>query len=116
MSTMRFRTSWLARLLRGRRLDRNPLRRRSDRAETILLGALLAGFLAAAPFAAHAAGAWGHDSAARQAQVQRASLVQITATLLRTAPILTGYESGSASPSRPGGAHRTGRSGPASCS
>jgi hypothetical protein len=49
MSTMRFRTSWLARLLRGRRLDRNPLRRGSDRAETIVLGALLAGFLAAGP-------------------------------------------------------------------
>ena len=79
---MRFRTSWLARLLRGRRLDRNPLRRASDRAETIVIGALLAAFLAAAPFAAHAAGAWGHDSAARQAQAQRASLVQVTATLL----------------------------------
>ena len=88
---MRFGTSWLARLLRGRRLDRNPLRRRSDRAETIVLGALLAALLAAAPFTAHAAGAWGHDSAARQAQAQRASLVQVTATLLRSAPVLTGY-------------------------
>jgi hypothetical protein len=95
MSTMRFRTSWLARLLRGRRLDRNPLRRGSDRAETIVIGALLAAFLAAAPFAAHAAGAWGHDSAARQAQAQRASLVQVTATLLWSAPILAGYGSGS---------------------
>ena len=92
---MRFRTSWLARLLRGRRLDRNPLRRGSDRAETIVIGALLAAFLAAAPFAAHAAGAWGHDSAARQAQAQRASLVQVTATLLWSAPILAGYGSGS---------------------
>jgi hypothetical protein len=91
MSTMRFRTSWLARLLRGLRLDRNPLRRGSDRAETIVIGALLAAFLAAAPFAAHAAGAWGHDSAARQAQAQRASLVQVTATLLWSAPVLTGY-------------------------
>ena len=90
---MRFRTSWLARLLRGRRLDRNPLRRRSDRAETIMLGALLAGFLAAAPFAAQAAGAWGHDAAARQAQAQRASLVQVTATLLRASPVLSGYGS-----------------------
>ena len=61
---MRFRTSWLARLLRGRRLDRNPLRRGTDRAETVVFGALLAGFLAAAPFAAHAAGAWAHASAA----------------------------------------------------
>jgi hypothetical protein len=95
MSTMRFRTSWLARLLRGRRLDRNPLRRGSDRAETIVIGALLAVFLAAAPFAAHAAGAWGHDSAARQAQAQRASLVQVAATLLWSAPVLTGYGSGS---------------------
>jgi hypothetical protein len=73
MSTVRFRTSWLARLLRGRRLDQNPFAARSDRAETVVFGALLAGFLAVAPFAAHAAGAWGHDAAARQAQAQRAS-------------------------------------------
>ena len=89
--TRRLGTSWLARLLHGRRLDRNPLRRGSDRAETVVLGALLAAFLAAAPFAAHAAGALGHDSAARQAQAQRASLVQVTATLLRSAPVLSGY-------------------------
>jgi hypothetical protein len=93
MSTMRFRTSWLARLLRGRRLDRNPLRRGSDRAETFVIGGLLAAFLAAAPFAAHAAGAWGHDAAARQAQAQRASLAQVTATLLRASPVLSGYAS-----------------------
>jgi hypothetical protein len=91
----RLGTTWLARLVRGRRLDRNPLRRGSDRAETVVLGALLAAFLAAAPFAAHAAGALGHDSAARQAQAQRASLVQVTATLLRSAPVLTGYGSAS---------------------
>ena len=90
---MRFRTSWLARLLRGRRLDRNPLRRRSDRAETIMLGTLLAGFLAAAPFAANAAGGWAHASAVRDAQAQRASLVQVTATLLRRASVLSGYGS-----------------------
>jgi hypothetical protein len=94
VSTMRFRTSWLARVLRGRRLDRNPLRRGFDRAETIVIGALLAGFLAAAPFAAHAAEVWGHDSAARQAQAQRSSLVQVTAAL-RSAPVLTGYGSAS---------------------
>ena len=52
------RNSWLGRLLRGRRLDRNPLRRRSDRAETAVLGVLLAAFLAGAPFAAQAAGSW----------------------------------------------------------
>jgi hypothetical protein len=91
----RLGTGWLARLLRGRWLDRNPLRRGSDRVETVVLGALLAAFLAAAPFAAHAAGALGHDSAVRQAQAQRASLVQVTATLLRSAPVLTGYGSAS---------------------
>lgn len=88
-------TSWLDRLLRRLRLDRNPLRRRSDRAETVVLGALLAAFLAAAPFAAHAAGSWGHASAMRDAQAQRASLHQITATLLRTAPVLSSYGSAS---------------------
>src|SRR5204862_6336099 len=84
-------TGWLARLLRGLRLGRNPLRRGSDRAETIVLGALLAAFLAAAPFAAHAAGSWAHTSAARDAQAQRASLHQVAATLLRPAPVLSGY-------------------------
>ena len=87
----RLGTSWLARLLRGRRLDRNPLRRGSDRAETVVLGALLAAFLAAAPFAAHAAGSWAHASAVRDAQAQRASLHQVTATLVRAAPVLSGY-------------------------
>ena len=92
----RLGTCWLARLLRGRRLDRNRLRRVSDRAETVVLGALLAAFLAVAPFAAHAAGSWGYQSAARQAQAQRASLVQVNATLLRASPVLAGYGSASA--------------------
>ena len=92
---LRLGTSWLARLLRRLRLDRNPLRRGSDRAETVILGALLATFLAAAPFAAHAAGGWAHACAVRDAQAQRASLVQVTATLLRAAPVLSGYGSAS---------------------
>ena len=92
---MKFRTSWLARLLRGLRLDRNPLRRGSDRAETTVLGALLAAFLAAAPFAAYAAGGWGHAWAVRDAQAQRASLHQVRATLSRTAPVLSNYGSAS---------------------
>ncbi|HEX3192196.1 MAG TPA: hypothetical protein VHS30_20690 [Streptosporangiaceae bacterium] len=92
---MKFGTNWLARLLRGLRLDRNPLRRGSDRAETIVLGALLAVFLAAAPVAAHAAGSWAHASAVRDAQAQRASLHQVTATVVRTAPVLSSYGSAS---------------------
>jgi hypothetical protein len=50
---------------------------------------------AAGPEPVAAAGAWGHGSAARQAQALRASLVQVTATLLWSAPILAGYGSGS---------------------
>jgi hypothetical protein len=83
---MRFRTGWLARLLRGRRLDRNPLRRGTDRAETVVLGALLAAFLAAAPFAAHTAGSCAYATYAREAQAQRAVLRQVPATLLQAPP------------------------------
>ena len=82
----RFRTSWLGRLVRGRRLDRNPLRRACDRAETVVLGVLITGFLAAAPFAAHAAGNWAYAASAREAQAQRAGLSEVPATLLRVPP------------------------------
>ncbi len=81
---MRSRTSRLARLARGWRLDRNPLRRGSDRAETIVSGALLAGFLAAAPFAAHAAGSWAYAASAREAQAQRATIRQVPAILAQS--------------------------------
>jgi hypothetical protein len=68
------------------RLDRNPLRRRSDRTETVLLGVLLAVFLAGAPFAAHAAGGWTYASSAREAQAQQATLHHVPATMLQTVP------------------------------
>ncbi|HEY6312751.1 MAG TPA: hypothetical protein VIY52_18380 [Streptosporangiaceae bacterium] len=79
------RSTWLSRLLRGRRLDRNPLRPGSDRAETAILGVLLAAFLAGAPFAAHAAGSWTYATSAREAQAQQAAVHQVQATLLQTA-------------------------------
>jgi hypothetical protein len=79
------RNTWLSRLMRGRRPDRNPLRRRSDRAETAIFGVLLAAFLAGAPFAAHAAGSWTYATAAREAQLQRATAYQVPATLLQDA-------------------------------
>ncbi len=82
---MRATSIWLARLLRGRRPDRNPLRRGSDRAETAILGVLLAAFLVGAPFAAHAAGSWTYATAAREAQLQQATTYQVPATLLQTA-------------------------------
>ncbi len=88
-------STWLGRLLRGRRPDRNPLRRGSDRAETAMLGVLLAAFLAGAPFAAHAAGSWTYAASARQAQAQQAALRQVRATVLQ-APSPLGISEGGA--------------------
>ncbi|MGH3205602.1 MAG: Rv1733c family protein [Streptosporangiaceae bacterium] len=79
------RSTWLGRLLRGLRLDRNPLRRGSDRAETAMLGVLLAAFLAGVPFAAHAAGSWIYAASVREAHAQQAALHQVPATLLQAA-------------------------------
>jgi hypothetical protein len=95
---MRFGTCRLARLLRGRRLDRNPLRRGSDRAETVVLGALLAAFLAVAPSVAHAAGSWAYATAAQEAQARRATLRQVPATLLRVPSQVAFYPSTGAVP------------------
>ena len=78
--------TWLGRLLRRLRLDRNPLRRGSDRAETALLGVLLAAFLAGAPFAAHAAGARTYATSAREAQAQQSGSHPVEATLLQAVP------------------------------
>jgi hypothetical protein len=66
----------------------------SDRAESVVLAALLAAFLAGAPFVALAAGHWASASAVREAQAQRASLSQVTATLVRAAPIWSGSGAG----------------------
>jgi hypothetical protein len=82
---MRPASTRLGRWLRGWRLDRNPLRRRSDRAETVILGVLLATFLAGAPLVAHAAASWTYATSAREAHVQQAALHQVPATLLEAA-------------------------------
>jgi len=105
-------STWLGRLLRGRRLDRNALRRGSDRAETAVLGMLLASFLAGAPFAAHAAGSWTYAASTREAQAQQASLHQVPATLLQAPTPLAITEGGSEAQARwraPDGQVRTGQ-------
>lgn len=71
--------------MRGRRLDRNPLRRASDRAETAVLAALAAAFLAGAPFAAQAAGAWTHAAVQREQAAQESSWRLVPAVLLTAA-------------------------------
>jgi hypothetical protein len=105
-------STWLGRLLRGRRPDRNPLRRGSDRAETAVLGVLLAAFLAGAPFAAHAAGSWTYATSAREAQAQQAALHHVPATLLQAAPPWGISEGGAEAQARwkaPDGQVRTGQ-------
>jgi len=105
-------STWLGRLLRGRRPDRNPLRRGSDRAETAMLGVLLAAFLAGAPFAANAAGSWTYATSVREAQAQQASLHQVPATLLQAASPWGISEGGAEARARwkaPGGQVRTGQ-------
>ena len=80
------RVSCLGRFVRGRRPDRNPLRRGSDRMETAVLAVLIIAFAAAAPFAAQAAGAWVHAIAHRVQVTQQASWHQVRAVLLTAAP------------------------------
>lgn len=81
----------LGRFLRGRWLDDNPLRRATDRTETLVLLVLAAAFLACAPLAAQASGAWAHASAQRAELAQQASRVQVTAVIVATpAPQMVG--------------------------
>jgi hypothetical protein len=105
------RYTWLGRMLRGLRLDRNPLRRGSDRAETAVVGVLLAAFLAGAPFAAQAAGSWTYAASAREAQAQQAALHQVPATLLQAATPWSAGQYGAGANARwraPDGQVRTG--------
>ena len=79
------RATLTGRFVRGRRFDRNPLRRAADRAETIVLALLLVAFLVGAPLAALASGAWAHAMAQRAELAQAASRRQVTAVVLTAA-------------------------------
>ena len=82
MAMRKQRVTRLGMFVRGRRFDRNPLRRATDRVETAVLALLVAAFLIGAPFAAVAAGTWIHGMA-RQAQLaQEASRSSVTAVVL----------------------------------
>jgi hypothetical protein len=80
--------------MRGRRPDRNPLRRTSDRVETYLLGGLLAASIAGAPFAAQAANHVTYAAMLRAEHAQQASRHQVRAELLQSAgnTSVNGYE------------------------
>jgi hypothetical protein len=85
------RVTRLGRFVRGRRPDRNPLRRASDRVETAVLAMLVIAFLAAAPFAAQAAGAWAHARAHKAQLTEQASWHQVPARVLK---VTTGVQGG----------------------
>ena len=91
---MSARYTWIGRILSGRRLDRNPLRRGSDRVETMILIALLAACLSAAPLAAHAAARWSSASSWRELRAQYTSSRQVTAILLDASVTYQGYGGG----------------------
>lgn len=82
------RSTWLGRLVRGRRPDHNPLRRTVDRVETWVLALLVVAFLAAAPFAAKAGGAWAYAAAHRDQVAQQAGSRHVTAVLLTSVAAL----------------------------
>jgi hypothetical protein len=82
----KWRACWLARMVRGLRFDRNPLRRGSDRAETAIIGTLLAAFLVSAPFTAVTAGHWFRAVGVREQQAQVADWHKVPALLLKDAP------------------------------
>src|SRR5215831_8144347 len=70
MRTVPGRPRWKARLARALGLDRNPLRRASDRAEAWIRAGLLVIFLTAGPMAALAAGQWTAHAAGTGTSLQ----------------------------------------------
>jgi hypothetical protein len=75
----------LRRKLREFRPDRNPLRRRWDRAETVIVTGLLAAFVVAGTLAALIAGRWAYEGALRARHAELATVRQVPAVLLTTA-------------------------------
>jgi len=90
--------SRLARCARWLGLDRNPLRRGTDRIETAIRLAILVLLVTAVPAAAIAAGLWADQLASRHARADYASHHQVSAVLLTSAP---GTQAPGASSSRP---------------
>jgi hypothetical protein len=60
---------------------------KTDRTETAVSGVLMAAFMAVSPFVAQAAGRWAYATFSRKAQVQRAALRQVPATLLHSGAV-----------------------------
>jgi hypothetical protein len=76
----------LARLARWLGIDRNPLRRGTDRVEAASRLVIILLMVVAVPAAAVAAGRWSDHYALHRAQAQRAADHLVTAVLLQDAP------------------------------
>jgi hypothetical protein len=89
MKTRPGRPRGLTRLARALGLDRNPLRRATDRAEGWLRIGLLGVFLVAGPMAALAAGHWAYHPGITAARVSAAPTHPVKPAALRQAPTIT---------------------------
>jgi hypothetical protein len=81
MQTMPGRPRRTTRLARALGLDRNPLRRASDRAEAWIRAGLLAVFLIAGPLAALGAGGWACHAGMTGPRVQAAQTHRVQAAV-----------------------------------
>ena len=89
MKTRPGRPRGLTRLARALGLDRNPLRRASDRAEAWIRVGLLAVFLIAGPMAALGAGHWAYHAGITAARVPAAPAHRVKPAALQQAPTIT---------------------------
>ena len=89
MKTRRGRPRGLTRLARALGLDRNPLRRATDRAEAWIRVGLLAVFLIAGPMAALDAGDWAYHEGITAARAPAAPTHRVMSAALQQAPAIT---------------------------
>ena len=89
MKTRTGRPRGLTRLARALGLDRNPLRRATDRAEAWIRVGLLAVFLIAGPMAALGAGHWAYHAGTTAARVPAAPAHRVKPAALQQAPTIT---------------------------
>lgn len=87
----RLRGWWMSRVIRGARLDRNPLRRGIDRMETCLLAVLFIALAAGAPFAVRAASHAAFVGALQARQHEMATRHHVAAALTSAAAPANGY-------------------------
>jgi hypothetical protein len=89
MKTRPGRPRGLTRLAHALGLDRNPLRRATDRAEAWIRVGLLGIFLIAGPMAALGAGHWAYHAGITVARVPAAPTHRVRHTALQQAPTIT---------------------------